>query len=78
MRAVLAKVCSLPKPNITVFDEVFGKISNDNLEMVYEFFIKIKEYFENILVITHNPMISNWADNIVKITKVDNISKVSQ
>ena len=78
LRAVLAKVCSLPKPNITVFDEVFGKISNDNLEMVYEFFIKIKEYFENILVITHNPMISNWADNVIKITKTDNISKVSQ
>jgi DNA repair exonuclease SbcCD ATPase subunit len=77
LRAVMAKVCSLPKPNITVFDEVFGKISNDNLEMVYEFFIKIKEYFENILVITHNPMISNWADNIIKITKTDNISKVS-
>ena len=78
LRAVLAKVCSLPKPNITVFDEVFGKISNDNLEMVYEFFIKIKEYFENILVITHNPMISNWADNVIKITKTENISKVSQ
>jgi len=78
LRAVMAKVCSLPKPNITVFDEVFGKISNDNLEMVYEFFIKIKEYFENILVITHNPMISNWSDNIIKITKTDNISKVSQ
>ena len=77
LRAVLAKVCSLPKPNITVFDEVFGKISNDNLEMVYEFFIKIKEYFENILVITHNPMISNWADNIIKITKTDNISKIT-
>jgi len=77
LRAVMAKVCSLPKPNITVFDEVFGKISNDNLEMVYEFFIKIKEYFENILVITHNPMISNWADNIIKITKTDNISKVT-
>jgi DNA repair exonuclease SbcCD ATPase subunit len=77
LRAVMAKVCSLPKPNIIVFDEVFGKISNDNLEMVYEFFIKIKEYFENILVITHNPMISNWSDNIIKITKTDNISKVS-
>jgi DNA repair exonuclease SbcCD ATPase subunit len=78
LRAVMAKVCSLPKPNITVFDEVFGKISNDNLEMVYEFFIKIKEYFENILVITHNPMISNWSDNIIKIKKTDNISKVTQ
>jgi DNA repair exonuclease SbcCD ATPase subunit len=43
LRAVLSKVCSLPKPNIVVMDEVFGKISNDNLELVGEFFIKIKE-----------------------------------
>ena len=76
LRAVLSKVCSLPKPNIVVFDEVFGKISNDNLEMVYEFFIKIKEYFENILVITHNPLISQWADNTIKVNKVDNVSKI--
>ncbi len=38
LRAVLSKICSLPKPNIIVFDEVFGKVSNDNLEMVGEFF----------------------------------------
>lgn len=78
LRAVLSKICSLPKPNIIVFDEVFGKISNDNLEMVSEFFIKIKEYFEKIFVISHNPIISTWADNMVKIQKIDNISKIIQ
>jgi DNA repair exonuclease SbcCD ATPase subunit len=78
LRAVLSKVCSLPKPNIVVMDEVFGKISNDNLELVGEFFVKIKQYFEKIFVISHNPLISNWADKIVKISKIDNISKVSQ
>jgi DNA repair exonuclease SbcCD ATPase subunit len=78
LRAVLTKVCSLPKPNIVVMDEVFGKISNDNLDMVSEFFQKIKEYFEKIFVITHNPLVSNWADSVVNINKVDNISKVSQ
>jgi len=76
LRSVLSKVCTLPKPNIVVFDEVFGKISNDNLEMVSEFFIKIKDYFEKIFVITHNPMVSQWADTIVKIKKENNISKV--
>ena len=78
LRAVLSKVCSLPKPNVVVFDEVFGKISNDNLEMVAEFFHKIKEYFEKILIITHNPMVSQWADGIVKIEKTNNVSKVVQ
>jgi DNA repair exonuclease SbcCD ATPase subunit len=78
LRAVISKVCSLPKPNIIVWDEVFGKISNDNLELVGEFFTKMKDYFEKIFVITHNPLVSNWANNVVKINKVDNISKVSQ
>ena len=76
LRSVLSKVCSLPKPNVVVFDEVFGKISNDNLELVSEFFIKIKDYFEKIFVITHNPMVSQWADTIIKIKKENNVSKV--
>jgi DNA repair exonuclease SbcCD ATPase subunit len=78
LRAVLTKICSLPKPNIVVMDEVFGKISNENLDMVGDFFTKIKNYFEKIFVITHNPLVSNWADNIVKITKENNISSVTQ
>lgn len=78
LRSVLSKICSLPKPNIVVFDEVFGKISNDNLEMVSEFFIKIKDYFDNIFLISHNPMINQWADTTVKIKKEDNISRVYQ
>jgi DNA repair exonuclease SbcCD ATPase subunit len=78
IRAVLSKVCSLPKPNISVYDETWGKVSNENLEMVGDFFIKLKDYFEKIFVISHNPLISNWADNVVRINKTDNISKVSQ
>jgi len=76
LRSVLSKVSSLPKPNIIVFDEIFGKVSDDNLEMVGEFFKKIKEYFDKILVITHNPLVSNWADSIIKIRKENNISKI--
>ena len=76
LRSVLSKICSLSKPNVIVFDEVFGKISNDNLDMVYEFFVKIKEYFEKIFVITHSPLVPQWADSTIKITKDNNISKI--
>lgn len=78
LRAVLSKICSLPKPNIIVMDEVFGKISNDNLEMVGEFFQKIKAYFEKIFVITHNPLVLNWSDKVLQVKKENNISKVIQ
>ncbi len=76
LRSVMTKICTLPKPNLVVMDEVFGKISNENLEMVSEFFIKLKDYFEKIFVISHNPLINNWADNIVKIRKEENVSKI--
>jgi DNA repair exonuclease SbcCD ATPase subunit len=76
LRSVLTKICTLPKPNLVVMDEVFGKISNENLDMVSEFFIKIKDYFEKVFVISHNPLINNWGDNIVKIRKENNISKI--
>jgi len=78
LRSVLSKICSLPKPNIVVMDEVFGKISNENLEMVHSFFVAIKDFFPTILLISHNPLITNWADNLINITKTDNISTVSQ
>jgi DNA repair exonuclease SbcCD ATPase subunit len=76
LRSVLTKVSSLPKPNIVVMDEVFGKIADENLEMVGEFFKKIKNYFEHILVISHNPLIRNWSDNIIMVKKDDNISSI--
>jgi len=76
LRSVLTKIATLPKPNLVVMDEVFGKISNENLEMVSEFFMKIKDYFEKVFVISHNPLINNWADNIVRVKKENNISNV--
>ena len=78
LRSVLSKICSLPKPNLIVFDEVFGKISNENLEMVHNFFMGIKDFFPTILLISHNPIVNNWADSTIRISKEDNISKVFQ
>ena len=76
IRTVLTKVSCLPRPNITVFDEVLGKVSNDNLEEVELFFSRIKEYFENIFLITHNPLVREWSDNIITVTKKNNISSI--
>lgn len=76
IRSVLTKVSSLPKPNIVVMDEVFGKIADENLVMVGEFFKKIANYFELIFLISHNPLIRNWSDNIIMIKKDDNVSSI--
>ena len=76
LRSVLTKISSLPKPNIVVMDEVFGKIADENLEMVGEFFKKIKVYFDHIFVISHNTLIRNWSDNLVMVKKEDNVSSI--
>ena len=76
IRAVLAKVCSLPKPNVIVFDEVFGKIADENVEKVLDLFQKIKIYFDKIFLISHNQLISQLSDRLIKVEKKDKISKI--
>jgi len=74
LRSVLSKVCALPKPNIVCFDEAFAKVSDENLELVGKFFMKIKDYFERIFVISHNNLIKEWSDQTITVKKVSNVS----
>ena len=76
LRSVLTKISTLPKPNIMIMDEVLGKVANENLDLIGEFFLKIKKYFDNIIIITHNPLIKNWSDNNILIVKENNVSKI--
>ena len=77
LRCVMTKVSCLPKPNVIVFDEVLGKVSNVNLELVGNFFQKCSEMFPNILLITHNELVRDWATKIISINKKNNISSLS-
>ena len=76
LRCVLTRISCLPKPNIIVLDEVLGKVSNENLEKVSQFFSKVKEYFPIVMLITHNDMVKDWSEKILTITKKDNISYI--
>jgi len=76
LRCVMTKVSCLPKPNIIVFDEVFGKVANENLELIGNFFQKCSEMFPNIFIITHNQLVKDWATKIITINKKNNISSL--
>jgi ABC-type lipoprotein export system ATPase subunit len=76
LRSVLGRVSTLPKPNIIVFDEILGKVANVNLDYVKLFFDRLKEMYEVILFITHNPIAQDWADKIISIEKNNDISSV--
>jgi DNA repair exonuclease SbcCD ATPase subunit len=76
LRCVLTRISCLPKPNIIVLDEVLGKVSNENLERVAQFFGKVKDYFPIVMLITHNDMVKDWSEKIITITKKENISSL--
>lgn len=77
LRCVMSKVSCLPKPNIIVFDECFGKVANVNLEYIGEFFQKCSEMFPNIFIISHNPLVKDWSRNIITVTKNDDVSSLT-
>ena len=74
LRSVLGRVSTLPKPNVIVFDEVLGKVANINLDQVKIFFDKIKKMYDTILLISHNPIVQDWADKIITVEKINDIS----
>lgn len=76
LRSVLGRISTLPKPNIIVFDEVLGKVANINLEQVKIFFDKIKKMYEIIFLISHNPIVQDWADKIITVEKNNDISSL--
>lgn len=76
LRSVLGRVSTLPKPNTIVFDEVLGKVANINLDQVKIFFDKIKKMYEIIFLISHNPIVQDWANKIITIEKNNDISSL--
>ena len=76
LRSVLGRISTLPKPNVIVFDEVLGKVANTNLDQVKIFFDKIKKMYEIIFLISHNPIVQDWADKIITVEKNNDISSL--
>jgi DNA repair exonuclease SbcCD ATPase subunit len=77
LRMIMTKVSCLPKPNLIVLDEVLGKVANENLDLVGNFFSRCSEMFPNIFLITHNDLVKDWATKIITINKKNNVSSLS-
>jgi DNA repair exonuclease SbcCD ATPase subunit len=77
LRAVLGKVSTLPMPNFITFDEVLGKIANENIEKLKPLFDKLKGMYEIVLLITHSDLVKDWGDNVLTVVKnSSNISSI--
>jgi DNA repair exonuclease SbcCD ATPase subunit len=77
IRVVLGKMSALPMPNFITFDEVLGRVAEDNVTKMEPFFQKVKDMFDVVFFITHDDTVKDWADTIITIKKTNNISKLS-
>ena len=77
LRAVLGKVSTLPMPNFITFDEVLGKVADENLEKLKSLFDKIKDMYDIVFLITHNGLVKDWSNNIVTVIKENNLSRIN-
>ena len=76
LRGVLGKVSTLPIPNFITFDEVLGKVANENIDKLKPLFDKIRNMYEIVFLITHNDIIKDWSTTLLTVVKENNISKV--
>ena len=76
LRGVLGKVSTLPMPNFITFDEVLGKVANENIDKLKPLFDKIRNMYEIVFLITHNDIIKDWSTTLLTVVKENNISKV--
>lgn len=76
LRSALSSVATLPKSNTLVLDEVLSGVSSENAENVFKLFRRMLPNYDSIIHICHDTTLVDWHDQVVVVTKQDNISKV--
>jgi len=77
LRAALANLSVLPKPDVLVLDEVFsGPVADENFPRLDGLMRNMKEMFNKIFVISHNKMALDWSDFSVTVVKEENVSRL--
>lgn len=76
LRAALAGISSISRPNCLTIDECFGGVASYNYNNVRELFNRITAIYDFVLDITHNELITDWHSQVVTVTKVDDVSRI--
>lgn len=77
LRGVLGKISTLPMPNFITFDEVLGKVADENIEKLKPLFDKIKDMYDIVFLITHNGLVKDFATTVVTVIKENNLSRIN-
>lgn len=76
IRAALTKISLLPKPSLLLLDEMFSMLDEENLGKMYELVLKLKEQYQNIILITHTDEIKEWPENFITLSNHAGITSI--
>lgn len=71
IRNALTSISNLPKTNVFIIDEGFGKLDSKNIENVSRMFDYLRTVFDHIVVISHSDVMKDMVDNMIEITTDD-------
>jgi len=71
IRNALLNISILPKTNMLIIDEGFGKLDPKNLESIQRMFDYLRTVFDHIIVISHLDSMKDMVDNMIEITTDD-------
>jgi DNA repair exonuclease SbcCD ATPase subunit len=71
IRSALLSISNLPRSNMFIIDEGFGKLDPQNLEAVSRMFDYLKTAFDHVLVISHSELMKDMVDNMIDINQDD-------
>lgn len=76
LRFALSNICSLPRPNFSVWDEILSGVSSENVENIFNLFRRINHYYDFIIHICHDNSLSEYHDATIMVEKKNNISHI--
>ena len=76
LRFALSNICSLPRPNFSVWDEILSGVSSENVENIFNLFRRINHYYDFIIHICHDNSLSEYHDTTIMVEKINNISHI--
>ena len=76
LRSVLANISTIPRSNIVIIDEVWGRVAKENLENVKSIMDRMLDDYSAIILISHLDSVNDWCKNKITVIKKDNISRL--
>ena len=76
IRVALLSVSSLPKTDILIIDEGFGKLDTEHLEALQRMFEYLKGAFSTVFVVSHVDMMRDIVDHSIEINSKDGYAHV--